>query len=36
MKMFHELCGSYFYKEIGRGILEKQGDKMMRRIFYVG
>jgi hypothetical protein len=23
MKTFHELCGSGFYKEIDRGILEK-------------
>jgi hypothetical protein len=33
MEIFHELCESSFYKEIGRGILGKQGDEMMRSIF---
>ncbi len=33
MKILQELCGLDFYKEIGRGILGKQGDEVMRRIF---
>ncbi len=36
MKTFHELCGSCFCKEIGRRILGKQGDEVMRNIFDVG
>jgi hypothetical protein len=36
MKTFHELCGLGFYKEIGRGILGKWGDEVMRSIFDVG
>jgi hypothetical protein len=32
-KTLHELCGSDFYKEIGRGILGKQGYEVMRSIF---
>jgi hypothetical protein len=36
MKTFHELCASAFYKEIDMGILEKQGNEVMRWIFYVG
>jgi hypothetical protein len=30
MKKFHELCGFGFYKEIDKGILEKQRDEVMR------
>jgi hypothetical protein len=33
MKTVQELCGSYLCKEIDRGILGKQGDEVMRRIF---
>jgi len=34
MKTLDELCGSTFYKEIGRGILRKQGDEVMKSLFY--
>jgi len=33
MKIVQELCGSDLCKEIGRGILGKQGNEVMRRIF---
>ncbi len=33
MKIVQELCGSDWCKEISRGILGKQGDEVMRRIF---
>jgi hypothetical protein len=33
MKTFHELCGSCFCKEIGRMILGKRGDEVMRNIY---
>jgi hypothetical protein len=35
IKMFQELCGSSFWKEIGREILGKQKDEMRRKIFDV-
>jgi hypothetical protein len=36
MKTFHELCGSSFCKVIGRMILGKRGDELMRGIFDAG
>jgi len=33
MKTFHEFCGLSFYKEIGKGILGKQGNEVMKSIF---
>jgi len=33
MKIVQKLCGSDWCKEISRGILGKQGDEVMRRIF---
>jgi hypothetical protein len=33
MKMLQEICGSDFWKEIGKGILGMQRDEMRRRIF---
>jgi len=36
MQTLHELCGSYLYKEIGKMISRKRGDKVMRRIFDAG
>jgi hypothetical protein len=36
MKTFHELYGSCFYKEIGKMILGKRGDEVMRSIFDAG
>jgi hypothetical protein len=33
MKTLQELCGSNFYKEIGKGILGMLGNEVMRRIF---
>jgi hypothetical protein len=31
MKMLPEICGSDFWKEIGKGILGKQRNEMRRR-----
>jgi hypothetical protein len=36
MKTIHELCGSCFCKEIGRLILGKRGDDVMKSICVVG
>jgi len=36
MKTLHELCGLGFWKKIGKGILGKQGDEVMRNIFDAG
>jgi hypothetical protein len=36
MKTLQELCGSDFWKEIGRGILGKQRNHMKNRIFDAG
>ncbi len=36
MKTFEELCGSCLCKEIGRMILGKRRDEVMRNIFDVG
>ncbi len=36
MKFFEELYGSDFCKEVSMGILGKQGNEVMRRIFEVG
>jgi hypothetical protein len=36
MKTLHELCGSCFYKEIGKMILGKRRDAVMKRIFDAG
>jgi len=36
MKMLQELCGSDFWKVIGKGILRKQGNEMKKRIFDAG
>jgi hypothetical protein len=33
MKTFHELCGSRFYKEIGKKIVRERKDEIRRRIF---
>jgi hypothetical protein len=32
MKTLQEICGSNFWKEIGKGILGKQRDEMRRKI----
>jgi hypothetical protein len=32
MKIFQEICGSFFWKEINKGILGRQRDKMKRKI----
>jgi len=31
MKMFQEICGSYFWKEISKWILGRQRDEMRRK-----
>jgi len=36
MKNFHELCESWFYKEINRKIFGERRDEVMRSIFDVG
>jgi hypothetical protein len=36
MKMFQEICGLDFWKEISKGILGRQRDEMRRRIFEEG
>jgi hypothetical protein len=36
MKTFHELCRSCFCKEIGKRILGKRRDEVMRSIFDAG
>jgi hypothetical protein len=32
MKTLQEICGSYFWKEIGKGILGRLRDEMRKRI----
>jgi hypothetical protein len=36
MKTLEKLCGSDFWKVIGKGILGKQGDEVIRKILDVG